>query len=381
MPNKKSKNKIQTCIRCLYDSNLPGITFDEKGLCSYCKLTNEMEKEYPTGQIGWEKLKQLALEIKKAGKNKKYDCAIGVSGGCDSSYLLHLAKKKLGLRPLAVHFDNTWNSKIAVENIDRVLTKLNIDLYTYVMDNEEFNDMARSFLEASVPEIDAITDIGLTSTLYMACQKYKIKYLLIGHAFRTEGMAPLGWFYFDGKYIADIHKKFGKLPMKRFPNLTLFKFVRWISMGIKRLRPLNLVDYDKEKIKEFLAKEYGWVWYGGHHQENRYTLFNHFYALEKFAIDFRYVEASAMIRSGQMTKNEAIKFVNQPFTIEQNVIDEVKKRLKLTDQDFDRIMRAPEKSAKDYKTYHKTFKLMRPFFYIMLKMNLIPKNFYVKYCK
>lgn len=378
---KNRSNKLQFCRRCLYDSKLPGITFNNDGLCSYCVITKEMEHENPTGREGWRRLKKLAAEIRRAGKNKQYDCAIGVSGGCDSSYLLHLAKRKLGLRPLAVHFDNTWNSKIAVENINRLLTKLNIDLYTYVMDNEEFNDIARSFLESSVPEIDAITDIGLTSTLYMACQKYKIKYLLIGHAFRTEGMAPLGWFYFDGKYIADIHKKFGKLPMKRFPNLWFLKQIKWMMMGIKRYRPLNLVEYDKEKIKRFLEKEYGWVWYGGHHQENRYTLFNHFYALEKFGIDFRYVEASAMIRSGQLTKEEAIKFVNQPFTINQNVIDEIKKRLKLTDKDFNRIMRAPRKSAKDYKTYHKTFKLLRPFFYLMLKMNLVPKNFYVKYCK
>lgn len=381
MPKNKSKIKIQICSRCLYDSNLPGITFDKEGVCSYCRLTDEMEKEYPTGKAGWEKLTHLAAEIKKAGKNKKYDCAIGVSGGCDSSYLLHLAKKKLGLRPLAVHFDNTWNSKIAVENIYRVLTKLNIDLFTYVMDNEEFNDIARSFLEASVPEIDAITDIGLASTLYMACQKYKIKYLLIGSVFRTEGMAPIGWFYFDGKYISDIHKKFGKSPMKRFPNLTLFKFIRWISMGIKRVRLLNYVEYDKEKIKKFLAKEYGWVWYDGHHHENRYTLFNHFYALEKFGIDFRYVEASAMIRSGQLTKKAADGFVRKPFTIQQNVIDEVKKRLKLSEKDFNRIMSAPLKSAKDYKTYHQTFKRLRWFFYLMYKMDLVPKNFYVKYCK
>ena len=380
MPKNKLKLKIQICSRCLYDSNLPGITFNKKGVCSYCQLTEEMEEEYPTGREGWEKLTQFADEIKKAGKNKKYDCAIGVSGGCDSSYLLHLAKKKLGLRPLAVHFDNTWNSKTAVENIYRVLTKLDIDLYTHVMDNEEFNDIARSFLEASVAEIDAITDIGLVSTLYMACQKYKIKYLLIGHAFRTEGMAPLGWFYFDGKYIADIHKKFGKTPMKRFPNLWFWRQIKWMMMGIKRLRPLNFVEYDKEKIKKFLVKEYGWVWYGGHHHENRYTLFNHFYALEKFGIDFRYVEASAMIRSGQMTKKEASGFVKQPFTVQQNVLDEVCKRLKLSDQDFNRIMRAPHKSAKDYKTYHQTFKRLKLFFYFAYKMDLVPKNFYVKYC-
>ncbi len=154
-----------------------------------------------------------------------------------------------------------------------------------------------------------------------------------------------------------------------------------MSLGIKRIRPINYLEYRKEDVKKFLVKEYDWVWYGGHHQENRYTLFNHFYTLEKYGIDFRYVEASAMIRSGQMTKKEAKKFVKKPFTIKQNVIDEIKKRLKLTDRDFKRIMEAPKKSAKDYKTYHKTFRILRPFFYLMYKMNLVPKNFYVKYCK
>lgn len=381
MPKNKPPVKIQTCTRCLYDSNLPGITFDEKGVCSHCRLTDEMEKEYPTGKVGWAKLTALAAEIKNAGRGQKYDCVIGISGGCDSSYLLHLAKKKLGLRPLAVHFDNTWNSKTAVENIAKVLTKLKIDLFTYVMDNEEFNDLARSMLKSSVPEIDALTDIGLTSTLYMACEKYKIKYILIGHTFRTEGMAPLGWFYFDGKYIASIHQKFGKLPIKRFPNLWLLRFLKWMLMGIKRYRPLYYVDYDKEKVKKFLTKEYDWHWYGGHHQENRYTCFNHFYALAKYNIDFRIVEASAMIRSGQMTKKEAEEFVDRPFTIPNSVIEEISKRLNLSEAELNDIMKMPAKGAQDYQTYHKTFKLMKPFFYLMYKLNLVPKSFFVKYCK
>lgn len=376
-----SNPKPQQCTRCLYDTNLPGITFDSDGVCSYCHISDNMEKENPMGEEGRRKLEKLAEEIKKAGKGKKYDCVIGVSGGCDSSYLLHIAKKELGLRPLAVHFDNTWNSKIAVENIEKVLKKLDIDLFTYVMDNEEFNDLARSMLKSSVPEIDALTDIGLASTLNMACEKYGIKYSIIGHAFRTEGMAPLGWFYFDGKYIDSIHKKFGTMPMKRFPNLWMYRFLRWMFLGIKQYRPLNYIEYNKTKVKKFLVEEYGWKWYGGHHQENRYTLFNHFYALAKYDIDFRIVEASAMIRSGQMTRQEAKDFVAQPFTVESSIIEEVRKRLGLSEAELNEIMAAPPKSAKDYPTYHKTFRLMKPFFFIMYKLNLVPKNFYVKYCR
>lgn len=373
--------KLQQCSRCLYDQTLPNITFDSQGHCTYCQIHDQMEAEYPLGPAGWKHLKKIAEEIKRAGRGRKYDCTIGVSGGCDSSYLLYIAKKKLGLRPLAVHFDNTWNSKIAVENIYCVLKPLKIDLFTFVVDNDEFNDLARSLLLASVPEIDAITDIGLVSALYMASEKYKIKYSLTADSFRTEGISPLGWFYFDGKYVAEIHKKFGKLPMSQFPNLWLWRQIKWMLLGIKRIRPLYYMEYDKEKVKKFLTKEFGWRWYGGHHQENRYTLFNHFYALEKFKIDFRYVEASAMIRSGQLTRKQAEEFVQRPFTIEQSILDEIKKRLKLTDEEFIRIMSAPPKNAQEYASYHQTFKRLKWFFYLMYKLDRVPKSFFVKYCQ
>jgi N-acetyl sugar amidotransferase len=367
------------CKRCVYDHTVPGISFDKQGVCNYCHQQDELEKEYPTGREGARRLKKLADEIKKAGKGKKYDCVIGVSGGCDSSMLLHLAKK-LGLRPLAVHFDNTWNSIIAVENIAKVLTKLDIDLYTYVVDNDEFNDMARAMMLSSVPEIDALTDIALATVLYMACEKYKIKYILNGHSFRTEGIGPIGLYYFDGKYIADIYQKFGNGKMKTFPNLWFGPFIKWIFMGVKRVRPLYYIDYRKKEARKFLNKKYGWQWYGGHHWDNRYTLFTQYYLLEKYDIDLRHTEASAMVRAGQMTREEALQFIKKPFEIEGDVVDEIKDRLKLSDKEYAKIMKAPKKSAKDYKTYRKLFKLFKPFFFVAVKLKLVPMSFYVKYC-
>jgi len=370
------------CTRCLYDERIPDITFDSNGACSYCKIHDEMDKEYPTGAAGWEELKKLAVKIKRSGRNKKYDCVIGVSGGCDSSYLCYLAKEKLGLRPLAAHFDNTWNSKIAVNNIYTVLKKLDIDLYTYVMDNEEFNDMAKSFLNASVPEIDALTDIALATTLYMAADEHKIKYILQGHSFRTEGIVPLGWFYFDGKYISDIHKKFGTMKMDRYPNLWLGKWLWWLMKGIKRVRPLYYIDYHKENTKKFLAEKFGWEWYGGHHMENRYTTFENIYLHpKKFNIDFRYVEFSALVRSGQMKKEDALKKLEKLPDCPENVVEEVKKRLGLDEKEFERIMNLPPKTAKDYKTYHPTFKRLKYLFWLLYKMDRVPKSFYVKYTK
>lgn len=373
---------MKTCKRCIYHENIPNISFDSEGICNYCRTTEELEKTYPTGYEGEKIFLELIEKIKKSGKNKKYDCVIGVSGGCDSSYLMYIAKK-YGLRPLAAHLDNTWNTTISVENIKKVLKKLDVDLYTYVIDNEEFNDMARAFLDASVPEIDALSDIALVTVLYMIAEEHGIEYIFDGHSFRTEGITPAGWFYFDGKYIQSIHEKYGKMKMKTYPNLWLRRWLKWIIVNrIKRVRPLYYFTYPKEEVKLFLNKEFGWKWYGGHHMENKYTLFCDNYIMPtKFGIDLRYVEFSALVRSGQMTREEALELIKKPPPAEPEIIEEVKKRLGYSEEDFNRILKLPKKSAKDYETYHKTFKRMRPFFWIMYKLNLVPHSFYIKYTK
>jgi N-acetyl sugar amidotransferase len=373
---------VQVCKRCIYDEKTPGISFDSEGICNYCRQHEQLNREYPTGDEGWKRLTAIAEKIKHDQRKKEFDCVIGVSGGCDSSYLCYLAKEKLGLRPVAAHFDNTWNSKISVENIQRVLKKLDIPLYTYVMDNDEFSDLALSFLKASVPEIDSLTDIALTTTLYMAADKYDAKYIFNGHSFRTEGMTPLGWFYFDGKYIQSVHKQYGTVKMDRFPNLWLSKWMKWLLKDIKRLRPLYYIDYHKEDVMKFLVKELDWQWYGGHHMENRYTIFCDNYILpRKFGIDFRYVEFSALIRSGQMTRDEALEKIQKPYEFDESILVEVKKRLSIGDEEFDRLIAQPKRTYHDFKTYHQTFRRMRPFFWLMYKMNRIPKSFYLKYTK
>jgi tRNA(Ile)-lysidine synthase TilS/MesJ len=336
--------------------------------------------EYPGGMAGQKKLEEIAYRIKKEGKNKEYDCVVGVSGGCDSSYLLYKTKE-LGLRPLAVHFDNTWNSKIAVENIQRVLKKLDVELYTYVMDNGEFNDLARSFLYASVPEIDALTDVALTTVLYLAAEKHGVKYIFNGHSFRTEGITPLGWFYFDGKYIESVHKAHGSGKVENFPNLWLSTWLKWLLKGIKRYRPLYYLDYNKEEVKKFLTKELNWQWYGGHHMENRYTIFCHDILRNKFKIDMRYVEFSALVRSNQMRREDALRELSQSIPYNQEILVEVKKRLGFSDEQFEAILQLPRKSHKDFETYHPTFKRLRPLFWMMYKGDLIPKSFYMKYTK
>jgi N-acetyl sugar amidotransferase len=369
------------CARCIYDEAVPNISFDGEGVCNYCRQIDALEAEYPTGLDGEARMQKLVDEMKVAGRGKKYDAVIGVSGGCDSSYLVHQMKEVYGLRLLAAHFDNTWNSTIATENIHNVLEKLGVDLFTIVVDNKEYDDIYRSFFKAGVKDLETPTDIGLATTLYKAAEKFGIKYMIEGHSFRTEGVAPLGWIYMDGKYIESVHRQFGKVPMKTFPNLWLRDQLKWMLFGgIKKIRPLYHMDYDKEAAKKLLTEKYGWQWYGGHHLENRFTAFYHSYYLPtRWNIDFRIAGYSAYCRNGWMAREEALRLMNEQPHIEAGLVDFVKKRLGFSEEEFERLMTMPKKTYKDYVTYKKTFERMRPFFWVMYKMDLIPKSFYMKY--
>ncbi|MCX6165978.1 MAG: N-acetyl sugar amidotransferase [Ignavibacteriae bacterium] len=370
------------CKRCIYDENVPGISFDLEGICNYCRNIELMEKEYPNDERGLEILNKIIEKIKKDGKNKKYDCMIGVSGGCDSSYMVY-KMKELGLRPLAVHFDNTWNSTIATENIKNVLKNLNVDLFTIVVDNKEYDDIYMSFFKAGTRDIEAPTDIAYAATLRIAAEKYKVKYILEGHNFRTEGISPLGLHYMDGKYIEYVHKKFGSLPMKTYPNMKMMRFLKWmIFTNIQMIRPLYYFDYDKSEAMEFLTRELGWKWYGGHHLENRFTAFCHSYFFyRRFGVDSRIIGYSALIRSGQMTKEQALELLKEPPYLEDDIVNLVKKRLGFSDEEFENVMNLPKKTFTHYKSYKKTFEYMRPFFWLMYKLNRIPKSFYDKYTR
>jgi N-acetyl sugar amidotransferase len=373
---------IKICARCIYDERVAGITFDDNGICNYCHQIEELKKLYGTGTSRGEKeLKSIIDEVKANGKNKKYDCVVGVSGGTDSSYLLYLTLK-WGLKPLAVHYDNTWNSAIATENIRKVLSKLNVDLYTTVIDNKEADDIFKSFFLASVAEIDAPTDLALAETMYRAARKFNIKYVFEGHSFITEGVSPLGKNYFDGRYIKSIHGMYGLRPLKTYPLMTFMRFIYSIMiLRIKKIRPFWYITYSKEEARAILEKEFGWQYYGGHHLENRMTSFFHsYYMPAKFNTDFRNNTLSALVRDGKISREEAWAEYNTEPHIENELIAYFKKRLELSDEVFEKTMALPPRYWHEFPTYKKWFELMRPLFYILAKKNLVPMSFYLKYC-
>jgi len=371
---------VRRCSRCLYSEHTPAIVFDDNGVCNYCHLSDRLDREHPTGPEGDKVLAQMADTIRKQGKGRDFDVVVGVSGGCDSSYLVNMAKQ-MGLRVLAAHFDNTWNSTTAVENLHNVLKKLDIPLYTYVVDNEEYDDLYRSFLKAGTPDLESPTDIALATTLYMACRKHGVRNIFEGHSFRTEGVSPLGWLYMDAKYIQSVHKAYGALPLKTFPNLWFHRQMSYMVLHrIKKYRPLWHVDYKKEETKKWLTETFGWKWYGGHHLENRMTHFYHTYFLpRRFRIDQRVNGFSAMIRAGQMTREEGLEELAQPPSVDMELVEMVKKRLGLSHEQFEQYMTMPKKTFRDFKTYKRLFERLRPMFWALSRMDLIPKSFYVKY--
>lgn len=370
------------CSRCIYDARTPGISFDEQEVCNYCRQVDELEAKFGTGKLkGQRALSEIISQIKKDGQGKKYDCVIGVSGGTDSSFLLFKAIE-WGLKPLAVHYDNTWNSALATENIRKVTSYLGVDLYTYVIDNKEANDIFKAFFLAGVPELDASTDLAFAQVLRSAAAKYRVRYILEGHSFKAEGISPIGNNYFDGKYIQSIHQLFGQNSLKTYPLMTFAQFMKWVLVyRHKFIRPLWYLDYSKAEARKLLAETTGWNYYGGHHLENRSSAFLHtIYNPQKFGFDNRNWSLAAEVRSGLIKRQEALEVYNTPIKPDAELIEYFKKRLMLTDEAYTQIMQASPKSWHEYPTYKKRFERLRPFFAPLAEANLVPMSFYLKYC-
>ena len=378
----KITDKHQICSRCIYDSSIANISFDEHGVCNYCYQVENLIEEFGTGLPKGERLLEKIIDdIRRDGKNKKYDCVIGVSGGTDSSYLL-LKAKEWNLRPLAVHYDNTWNSAVATMNIGRVTSALGIDLFTHVVDNKEVDDIKKAFLLAGVAEFDADTDIAFVQVLRSTAAKFGVRYILEGHSFVAEGLSPVGSNYLDGAYVASIHDSFGVKTRNTFPNLTFYQFMKWaLVYRQKFIRPFWYMSYSKEAARKELISKTGWEYYGGHHLENRASTFAHTVWLpQRFNTDYRNLTLAADVRRGAIDKEIALKTYQTPVIPDPDLVAYVKKRLEISDESYLKIMSGQKRTWKDFKTYKKRFELLRPLFFVLAKANLVPMSFYLKYC-
>ncbi len=354
-----SLKQVIQCTHCILDTHDdPSIIFDEKGVCNYC---NNYKKTYIDNALSQEqKSKILSNKIIEFKKNKrgKYDTILGVSGGVDSTYAAYICKQ-LGLNPLLVHFDNGWNTELAVSNIEQITKNTGFDLYTYVVNWPEFRDLQLSYIKASVLDWEIPTDHGFFAILYHLANKHNIKYIITGHNYQTEAILPKTMRHskMDVANIIDIHNKFGSISLKTFPLLPFYKFVYYDK--IKKMQRFNLLEYideyDKEKAKKLIIEKMGWRDYGGKHYESIFTRFYQGYVLkEKFGFEKRKAHLSNLICSGQITKEEALKEMQLPiYDAETYQSDRtfVLKKLGLTEMQFEEIMKMPIRSHLDYKSY------------------------------
>jgi len=365
---------MKTCRRCLFTDKIPGIKFNKNGTCNYCDIHDQLEEQYPTNI---NKLNEIAQTIKRK-RRRVYDVIVGVSGGCDSSYMLRLAKQ-LGLNPLAVHFDNGFDSEISQKNMSRICTHLKVDYETRTVDQAEYNDIYHSFFKAGLPDIEAVTDIALMATLYESAWKHKVKYIFVGHSFRTEGIAPLGYTYMDSGYVRSVQKRFGTLKIKTLPELRFFTFLKYMFAGIKRIRPLYYINYNKDRARKVLTSKYGWEWYGGLHKESIITDYvKNFWAWTRYGIDKRVTEFSGLIRSNLMSRQEAFYIMKNPPEISNEVFLQT---IKLLGFNPAKYIAEPRRTYKDFGNYKIWFKIFKPLFWVFLKLDRIPLSFYTKYCK
>lgn len=354
--------------------NDPDLILDEKGVCNHCHEFDRAFAKVPKGQARENALKGVIEKIKKDGKKKQYNCLLGVSGGVDSSYLAYLCRK-FDLNPLIIHFDNGWNSELAVKNIESILGKLKYDLYTHVINWEEFRDIQLSYFKAGVVDLEFPTDHAIIASMFDIAKRHGIKYILSGHNIVTEGTyLPKSWVFskLDFINLKDIHKKHGTIKIKTFPYLSFFKKMYYnFVVKFEYVQLLNLVEYNKDEVKNLLIHELGWRDYGGKHFESVFTRFYQGYILpEKFKIDKRQFHYSCLVQSGQMLREEALAKMKLPAYDEAMLESDkefVFKKLNFTPESFNAYMKAPIHQHTDYKTedylwnyYFKFIKLLSP---------------------
>jgi N-acetyl sugar amidotransferase len=358
-PELQANSVYQICSVTVLDTTVPGITFNEKGACHFCDYYDELAKRTVLRDPALRKAEyETAIRtIKQLGSKKKYDCILGISGGMDSTYLAWLAKKE-GLRPLLVHFDNGWNSELAVKNIENIVNILGFDLHTFVMDWEEFRDLQRAYFEASVVDVEVPTDQLIFAALNRIAYQNNIKYILAGNNVVCESINPDGWVYkrkLDLVNLRDIHAKYGQLKLRKLPRLGIIQRYFYEAVaGLQTVNLLDLIDYNKAEVKKLIEKELNWRDYGGKHYESVFTRFYQGYYLPtKFNIDKRKAHLSNLILSKQITREEALTILQTPTYPEKDQKSDLRyviKKLGFSESEWEAIMSKPPVDHQFFKT-------------------------------
>lgn len=382
-----NSSSYRICNRCIMDTTAKGIKFNESGECNFCDLHDKLDKSFPLNEEGNKKFETLLNKIKKSGKKKKYDCIVGISGGRDSTYLLYAAVKIWKLKPLAVHFNNGFDNPTAGENMKRAVKKLNVDLRTITSDWRESKDLRVAFLKSSTPNLEVDTDIGIFAALYGVAAKENIRYIITGQSFRTEGILPLIWNYIDPKYLKSIHNLFGSVKLRKWkpfdPGFNLGFLQIFYYAFIKRIKtitPMYYFQYVRQDVDKIIKEELEWVNSGAHYFDDLYQSLLFFVYRTKFGIDKRRPNYSALIRSKQLTRDEALEKMKTPYEIEDpKIIDLCIKRLGITKEKFQEFLDYPPKTFLDYPNCYYLLKLTKPFIKLACKLQLIPVGTYDKY--
>lgn len=368
-------SNYQVCTNCIVDTSDPSIKFDEQGVCDQC---NDYKRNVES-KIDWAKKKvefeKIVWKIKNDGKNHDYDCLLGISGGVDSSYMLHLAVKDFGIRPLVFHVDGGWNSELAVNNIQVMVDKLGLDLYTEVINWEEMKDFQLALFKSSTPYLDLAQDISFVGGVYKFAEKYKIKNILNGYNYSSEFCSyPLKYYYYaDLKFINDVREQYCTNPMKTYPMTSVFYRKFWMKYikGIKFVPLLTYFPYSKDKAKELLQREYGWTPYPHKHFESRFTRFFESYWLpERFEYDPRRVQFSSLILAGQMSRVDALAELKEKPYDPETVKDDFKYVATKLGISVDLLQNYFDMPKKFYWDYKNSQKLLSQLSVIATKLNL-----------
>ena len=376
----------KVCTRCIVDTTLPGTRFDAAGECSYCKIHDRLERAYPLTPEGERKLQRIIDRIKAAGRGKPYDCVVGVSGGRDSTYTLWLTKQ-FGLRPLCVHFNDGFGNPVAGENMTRAAERLGVDLRTVTSDWRESKDLKIAFLRSSTPDLEQGTDIGIYTALLGTAAQVGVRYIISGFSFRTEGICPLPWNYLDGVYLREVHRRFGTVPLRPWTpfdagfNLSLrHVFYYTILKRIVVIPLLSYVNYVRPEAEQIISRDTGWVYPGSKYYDDLYQSLMTYVLRVKFGIDRRKFLDSALVRSGQLARADALARLQQVDDIENTeVIDLCIKRLGLPRAEFEEILTLPPKTFRDYPNSYQYIRAIKPVVWALSRLRILPAFFYDKY--